>query len=49
MLADNGITVHTPDAAMMAAFGKVGETMLGEWTKGAGADGEALIKAYRGK
>src|SRR5688572_240346 len=27
MLADNGMTVHTPDAAMMAAYGKVGEQM----------------------
>ena len=49
MLADNGMTVHTPDAAMMAALGKVGETIAGEWLKAAGADGEAIVKAYRGK
>ena len=49
MLADNGMTVHTPDAAMMAAFGKIGEQMVGEWLKAAGPDGEAIVKAYRGK
>jgi TRAP-type transport system periplasmic protein len=48
-LADNGMTVHTPDPAMRAAFVKVGETILAEWQKSAGADGEAIIKAYRGK
>jgi len=48
-LADNGVTVHKPDAAMMAAYGKVGEAMLGDWLKSTGADGEAIVKAYRGK
>jgi TRAP-type transport system periplasmic protein len=48
-LADNGMTLHTPDAPMRAAFVKVGETILGEWQKAAGADGETIIKAYRGK
>jgi TRAP-type C4-dicarboxylate transport system substrate-binding protein len=47
MLADNGMTVHKPDAAMMSAFGKIGEQMVGEWLKAAGADGEAIVKAYR--
>jgi TRAP-type C4-dicarboxylate transport system substrate-binding protein len=46
-LADNGIAVTEPDAAMKAALQKIGEQMLGEWTKKAGPDGEALIKAYR--
>ena len=49
MLADNGMTVHEPDAAMRAAFARIGDIMLAEWQKTAGADGEALIKAYRGK
>ncbi|MEQ1776142.1 MAG: TRAP transporter substrate-binding protein [Burkholderiales bacterium] len=48
-LADNGMTIHTPDAAMRAAFTKVGETILAEWQKSAGADGEAIIKGYRAK
>ena len=48
-LAENGMNVIEPDAAMKAAFTKVGETMLVEWQKSAGADGEAVIRAYRGK
>ena len=49
LLADNGMTVHTPTPAMMAALEKIGDTMAAEWTKSAGADGEAILKAYRGK
>jgi TRAP-type C4-dicarboxylate transport system substrate-binding protein len=49
MLADNGMTVHTPDAALMSALGKAGDTIAAEWLKAAGADGEAIVKAYRGK
>lgn len=48
-LATNGMTLHEPDAAMKTAFRKVGDTMLSEWQKSAGADGQAIIKAYRGK
>jgi TRAP-type C4-dicarboxylate transport system substrate-binding protein len=46
-LAANGITLYQPDAAMKAAFAKVGDTMLAEWLKSAGPDGEVIIKAYR--
>jgi TRAP-type C4-dicarboxylate transport system substrate-binding protein len=49
MLADNGMTVHTPDAALMAAMNRIGDTIAAEWLKAAGADGEAIVKAYRGK
>jgi TRAP-type C4-dicarboxylate transport system substrate-binding protein len=49
MLADNGMTVHKPDAALMSAMNKVGDTIAAEWLKAAGADGEAILKAYRGK
>jgi TRAP-type C4-dicarboxylate transport system substrate-binding protein len=48
-LAKNGMTVHEPDAAMRAAFGKIGEQMAQEWEKAAGADGQAILKGYRGK
>jgi TRAP-type C4-dicarboxylate transport system substrate-binding protein len=48
-LAKNGMTVHDPDAAMKAAFNKVGDQILQEWLKKAGAEGEQLIKAYRSK
>jgi len=48
-LAANGVTLHEPDAAMKAAYHKVGDVMLAEWLKAAGADGQAMIKSYRGK
>jgi TRAP-type C4-dicarboxylate transport system substrate-binding protein len=48
-LADNGMSLLTPDAPMRAAFVKVGDTILAEWQKSAGADGEAIIGAYRKK
>jgi TRAP-type C4-dicarboxylate transport system substrate-binding protein len=48
-LAKNGMTVHEPDAAMKAAFAKIGAQMAQEWEKAAGADGQAILKAYRGK
>jgi TRAP-type transport system periplasmic protein len=48
-LAANGMTLHEPDAAMTAAYRKVGEIMLAEWQKSAGSEGAAIIKAYRGK
>jgi TRAP-type C4-dicarboxylate transport system substrate-binding protein len=47
LLADNGMTVHQPDAAMMKALGKVGDQIAQEWLKAAGADGDAILKAYR--
>jgi TRAP-type C4-dicarboxylate transport system substrate-binding protein len=47
MLADNGMAVHAPTPAMMTALAKIGETMSAEWLKSAGADGEAIVKAYR--
>ena len=49
LLADNGMTVHQPDSAMMAALGKVGDTIAAEWLKASGAEGEAIVKAYRGQ
>ncbi|MDB5928245.1 MAG: C4-dicarboxylate transporter substrate-binding protein [Betaproteobacteria bacterium] len=49
LLSENGMSVIEPDAAMKSAFARIGEVMLIEWQKSAGADGEALIKAYRSK
>jgi TRAP-type transport system periplasmic protein len=49
LLKKNGMTIHDPDAAMKAAYAKVGDQILQEWLKKAGADGQAIIKAYRGK
>ncbi|MCU0985697.1 MAG: TRAP transporter substrate-binding protein [Acetobacteraceae bacterium] len=47
-LADRGMTVTDPaPAQLMADLAKVGETMTNEWVAKAGADGKALIDAYR--
>jgi TRAP-type C4-dicarboxylate transport system substrate-binding protein len=45
-LAKNGMTLHEPSAAMTAAFAKVGAQMAKEWEAKAGADGQAILKAY---
>ena len=46
-LAKNGMTVAQPSAQLKADFRKIGETMTAEWTKTAGADGQAIVDAYR--
>jgi TRAP-type C4-dicarboxylate transport system substrate-binding protein len=46
-LAKNGMSVRDPDPAMKAAFAKIGQQMAQEWEKAAGADGQAILKAYR--
>jgi TRAP-type transport system periplasmic protein len=48
-LAKNGMSVREPDAAMKAAFEKVGQQMSKEWEKSAGAEGQAILKRYRAK
>jgi TRAP-type C4-dicarboxylate transport system substrate-binding protein len=48
-LAKNGMSVRDPDPAMKEAFAKVGQQMAQEWEKAAGADGAAILKAYRSK
>jgi TRAP-type C4-dicarboxylate transport system substrate-binding protein len=49
LLAKNGMTLHEPDAAMKAAYTKIGAQILDEWLKKSGAEGQSIIKAYRGK
>jgi TRAP-type transport system periplasmic protein len=46
-LAEKGIKVLPPTDAMKAELKAIGETMAIEWAKKAGADGEAVLKAYR--
>ncbi|HEY2628848.1 MAG TPA: TRAP transporter substrate-binding protein [Usitatibacter sp.] len=46
-LARNGMNVAPPSAQLRSEFKKVGETMTGEWLKNAGADGQAIVDAYR--
>ena len=48
-LAKNGMSVRDPDSAMKEAFAKVGQQMAQEWEKAAGADGQEILKRYRGK
>jgi TRAP-type C4-dicarboxylate transport system substrate-binding protein len=47
-LAKNGMSVRDPDAGMKARFQKVGEQMAQEWEKSAGADGQTILKRFRG-
>lgn len=47
-LAEQGMKVEPPTAAMRAELDKIGEAMIAEWTKRAGAEGQAMLKAYRG-
>ncbi len=49
LLAKNGVSVQEPSAELKSALGKIGEQMASEWEKSAGADGQAILKAYRGK
>ena len=49
LLVKNGMAIHEPDAAMKAAYAKVGQQILDEWLKKSGAEGQAIIKAYKGK
>ena len=46
-LTKNGMNVVTPSAQLKADFRKVGETMTAEWLKTAGADGQAIVDAYK--
>ena len=49
LLAKNGITVSEPSAELKTALARIGEQMAAEWERSAGADGQAILKAYRGK
>jgi TRAP-type C4-dicarboxylate transport system substrate-binding protein len=46
-LKTNGMTVAPPSAALKADMQKVGATMLQEWLKNAGQDGQEVINAFR--
>ena len=49
LLAKNGVSVNEPSAELKGALAKIGEQMAAEWEKLAGAEGQAILKAYRGK
>lgn len=46
-LIKNGIKVESGSAQLKADLKKVGETMIADWTKQAGADGQAIVDAFR--
>ena len=48
-MAKNGMAVSDASPEMKAALAKIGEQMAVEWETSAGADGQAILKAYRGK
>jgi TRAP-type C4-dicarboxylate transport system substrate-binding protein len=49
LLAKNGVIVSEPSAELKAALTKIGEQMAAEWEKSAGAEGQEILKRYRGK
>jgi TRAP-type transport system periplasmic protein len=48
-LAKNGVAVADANPQLRSALSKIGEQMAAEWEKTAGADGQAILKVYRGK
>ena len=46
-LKANGMQVLEPSAQLKAEMKKVGDTMLTEWLEKSGADGQALLAAYK--
>jgi TRAP-type C4-dicarboxylate transport system substrate-binding protein len=46
-LARNGMNVSAPSAQLKADFKRIGDTMTAEWMNNAGADGKAVVDAYR--
>ena len=46
-LKANGMTVAPPSAQLKADLTKIGDTMLKEWIEKAGAEGKAMVDAYR--
>jgi len=47
ILRDNKMSVNDPNDALKAGLQAIGEQMTAEWLKSAGADGEAILKAFR--
>jgi TRAP-type transport system periplasmic protein len=47
LLKKNGMNIVAPPAQLKADMKKVGDTMLQEWLQKAGAEGQAVVDAYR--
>src|SRR3954464_13288153 len=48
-LTKNGMTVAEASPELRSALSKIGDQMAAEWEKSAGADGQAILKAYKAK
>ena len=46
-LVKNGMNVADPSPRLRADFEKIGQTMVDEWIKQTGADGQAVIDAFK--
>jgi TRAP-type C4-dicarboxylate transport system substrate-binding protein len=46
-LKAKGMKVEAPSPALMEGFKKIGDTLTADWLKRAGADGQAIIDAYK--
>ena len=46
-LSKNGVKVYEPSAAMRTDFERVSRTLIDEWSKRAGADGERIVKGMQ--
>jgi TRAP-type C4-dicarboxylate transport system substrate-binding protein len=46
-LTSNGMAIIQPSEQLKTGLQKVGQQMVAEWTKSAGADGQAMIDAYK--
>ena len=46
-LKAKGMTVEPPSPTLKAGFQKIGEQLTADWLKKAGADGQAMIDAYK--
>lgn len=49
ILKANGMTIAEPSESVKKALAAIGETMTNDWLASAGADGKAIIDAYRKK
>ncbi len=46
-LTKNGMAIHKPSSQLATGLKKVGDTMLQDWLKKAGPEGQAVVDAYR--
>ena len=45
-LKKNGMTIYPPSPQLKADLKKIGDTMIAEWLKKAGAEGKSILDAY---